>query len=158
MRLGELGENALVRRIRDRFQNSNAILGIGDDAALLELPPGHSIVYCSDLMVEDTHFIRTLHPADSVGYKAVAVNVSDVGAMGGIPMHFVISLAAPGDLELEWVDGFYAGVQQACRDFNVSLVGGDTSSAKSIFVDVAMIGRVRSGTAVRRSGARAGDN
>jgi thiamine-monophosphate kinase len=158
MRLSEFGEGALIRRIRERFQNPDVILGIGDDAALLELPPGHSIVCCSDLMVEETHFIRTLHPPDSIGYKAVAVNVSDVGAMGGIPMHFVISLAAPGDLELDWVDGFYAGVQQACRDFNISLVGGDTSSARSIFVDVAMIGRVRTGTAVRRSGARVGDN
>jgi thiamine-monophosphate kinase len=158
MRLGEFGEGALVRRIRDRFQNPDVILGIGDDAAVLGLPPGHSIVYCSDLMVEDTHFIRTLHPPDSVGYKVVAVNVSDVGAMGGIPMHFVVSLAAPADLELDWVDGFYSGVQQACKNFDVSLVGGDTSSAKSIFVDVAMIGRVRTGAAIRRSGARAGDN
>jgi len=158
MRLNELGEGALIRRIRDRFQSAEVILGIGDDAALLELPPGHSIVYCSDLMAEDTHFTRALNPPDSIGYKAVAVNVSDVGAMGGIPMHFVISLAAPGDLELDWVDGFYSGVQQACRDFSVSLVGGDTSSAKSIFVDVAMLGRVRTGTAVRRSGARVGDS
>jgi len=158
MRLSEFGEGALIRRIRDRFRSPDVLLGIGDDAALLELPPGHSVVCCSDLMAEDTHFIRTLHPADSIGYKAVAVNVSDVGAMGGIPMHFVISLAAPGDLELAWVDDFYAGVQKACRDFNVSLVGGDTSSSKSIFVDVAMIGRVRTGAAVRRSGARVGDN
>jgi thiamine-monophosphate kinase len=158
MRLGEFGEGALIRRIRDRFQDPDVILGIGDDAALLEMPAGHSIVCCSDLMVEDTHFIRTLHPPDSIGYKAVAVNVSDVGAMGGIPMHFLISLAAPADLELDWVDGFYTGVQQACLDFNVSLAGGDTSSSRSIFIDVAMIGRVRTGTAVRRSGARAGDN
>jgi thiamine-monophosphate kinase len=158
MRLDEFGEGALIRRIRERFDTPNLILGIGDDAALFDVPPGHSVVCCSDLMAEDTHFIRTLHPPDSVGYKVVAVNVSDVGAMGGIPMHFVVSLAAPGDLELDWLDGFYDGVQQACRDFNVSLAGGDTSSAKSIFVDVAMIGRVRTGTAVRRSGARIGDN
>jgi len=158
MRLDELGETALIRRIRGRFQTSGAILGIGDDAALLDLPPGHSIVFCSDLVAEDTHFSRTLHPPDSVGYKAVAVNVSDVGAMGGIPMHFVISLAAPGDLEVDWVDAFYSGVERACRDFNATLVGGDTSSAKTIFVDVAMIGRVRTGAGVRRSGARIGDN
>src|SRR5262245_27603185 len=120
MRLGDLGEGALVRRIRDRFQGANIILGIGDDAALVEVLPGHSVVYCSDLMVEDTHILRTVNPPDSVGYKGVAVNVSDVGAMCGIPMHFVISLAAPADLELDWVDGFYSGVQRACRDFDVS--------------------------------------
>jgi thiamine-monophosphate kinase len=157
MRLSDLGEGALIRRIRDRFPTVNATLGIGDDAALLEVPPGHSVVYCSDLMAEDTHFIRNLNPPDSVGYKAVAVNVSDVGAMGGVPTHFVLSLAAPGDLEVDWVDGFYSGIERACREFGVSLVGGDTAAAKTIFVDVSMIGRVPTGKAVRRSGARAGD-
>jgi thiamine-monophosphate kinase len=155
--LRDLGEGGLIERIRARFQESGAILGIGDDAAVFDIPSGYSAVFCSDLLAEDTHFIRSLHPPDSVGYKAVAVNVSDVGAMGGVPMHFVISLAAPGDLELEWVDGFYSGVKQACRNFGVTLVGGDSSSAQHIFVDVAMTGRVRSGGAVRRSGARTGD-
>ena len=157
MRLRDLGEGALIERIRERFQSSAVTVGIGDDAAILELPAGHSLVCCSDLVVEDTHFIRGMHPPDSVGYKAVAANVSDVGAMGGIPMYFVISLAVPGDLELAWFDEFYGGVQRACNDFSVSLAGGDTSSAKSIFVDVAMIGRVPKGAAVRRSGAKPGD-
>jgi thiamine-monophosphate kinase len=158
MRLREIGEDALIRRIRERFPSSGGVLGIGDDAAVFDLPAGHSAVYCSDLVAEGTHFLRTLHPADSVGYKAVAVNVSDIGAMGGVPLHFVISLAAPGDLEVEWVDSFYSGVERACREFGVTLVGGDTSSAASIFVDVSMIGHVPSGQAVRRSGAKPGDN
>ena len=152
MRLSDLGERALIRRIRDRFKGE-----IGDDAAILEFPPGHSIVYCSDLVAENTHFIRDLHPPDSVGYKVVAVNVSDVGAMGGIPMHFVVSLAAPGDLDLGWVDGFYDGIARACSDFGVSLAGGDSSSSERIFADVSMIGRVPVGGAVRRSGAQVGD-
>src|SRR5258705_6834865 len=133
MLLEDLGEGGLIERIRAQFQDSGAILGIGDDAAVLDFPSGHSVVFCSDLLAEDVHFIRALHPPDSVGYKAVAVNVSDVGAMGGIPMHFVVSLAAPGDLDLEWVDGFYNGVARACREFKVSLVVGDASSAESIF-------------------------
>ena len=157
MLLRELGEGGLIQRIRTQFQNSRVVLGIGDDTAVLDTPEGHSILFCSDLLAEDSHFIRGLHPADSVGYKAVAVNVSDIGAMGGVPMHFVISLAAPGDLDLEWVDGFYSGVARACREFKVTLVGGDSSTAKSIFVDVAMIGRVKTGSAVRRSGAKIGD-
>jgi thiamine-monophosphate kinase len=157
MLLRELGEGGLIQRIRTQFQNSRVVLGIGDDTAVLDIPEGHSILFCSDLLAEDSHFIRGLHPADSVGYKAVAVNVSDIGAMGGVPMHFVISLAAPGDLDLEWVDGFYSGVARACREFKVTLVGGDSSTAKSIFVDVAMIGRVKTGSAVRRSGAKIGD-
>ena len=158
MLLKDLGEGDLIKRIRERFTVSPALLGIGDDAAIVDIPPGHSIVFCSDLIAENTHFIRTLHPPDSIGYKAVAVNVSDVGAMGGIPMYFVISLAAPADLDLAWVDGFYDGVARACTKFGAALVGGDSSSAERIFADVAMIGRVAVGRSVKRSGAKAGDN
>src|SRR5678815_6098025 len=105
MLLRDLGEAGLIQRIRTQFQDSGVVLGIGDDTAVLDIPNGHSTLFCSDLLAEDTHFIRGLHPPDSVGYKAVAVNVSDVGAMGGVPMHFVISLAAPPDLDADWVDG-----------------------------------------------------
>jgi len=157
MRLRDLGEGGLIRRIRERFPNSTVPLGIGDDAAVLDMPAGHSLVYCSDLVAENSHFIRGVHPPDSVGYKAVAVNVSDVGAMGGVPMYFTVSIAAPGDLELEWIDGFYSGIEKACGDFGVILAGGDTSSAASIFVDVSMVGRVPAGSAVLRSGAKVGD-
>jgi thiamine-monophosphate kinase len=157
MRLRDLGETELIERIRRRFPTPSVPVGIGDDAAVLDVPHGHSLVFCSDLVAENTHFIRGMHPPDSVGYKAVAVNVSDVGAMGGTPMSFVISLAAPGELEVAWVDDFYSGVERACREFGVTLVGGDTSSASSIFIDVSMVGSVRAGGAVLRSGARAGD-
>jgi len=157
--LREIGEGALILTIREKFQTrQNVTVGIGDDAAVLDLPSGYSAVLCSDLVAENAHFIRNLHPPDSIGYKAVAVNVSDIGAMGGVPMHFLISLALPGDLDFSWVEGFLDGVERACTDFGVSLVGGDTSSSDRIFVDVSMIGRVPEGRAVLRSGARAGDN
>jgi len=158
--LRSAGEGTLIRKIREkfaRFEGGSVLVGIGDDAAVFDFPPGHSAVFCSDLVAENTHFIRNLHPPDSIGYKAVAVNVSDVGAMGGVPMHFLISLAAPGDLDFAWVESFYDGVERACGDFNVSLLGGDSSSADLIFVDVSMVGRVSSGRAIRRSGARPGD-
>jgi len=154
--LREIGEGALIRRIRERFSAAIPV-GIGDDAAVFNLPPGDSAVFCSDLVVENTHFIRDLHPPDSIGYKAVAVNVSDVGAMGGVPMHFLISLALPGDIDMSWVEGFLDGVERACKDFDVSLVGGDSSSSDRIFVDVSMVGRIRAGGAVLRSGAKPGD-
>jgi thiamine-monophosphate kinase len=157
--LREVGEDALIRTIRERFQKKEDLsVAIGDDAAVFELPSGYSAVFCSDLVAENTHFLRDLHPPDSIGYKAVAVNVSDVGAMGGVPMYFLISLALPGDLDFSWVQGFLDGVERACTDFGVSLAGGDSSSAERIFVDVSMVGRVPTGRAVLRSGARAGDN
>jgi thiamine-monophosphate kinase len=156
VRLRDLGEGALIRKIRDRFKAAVAV-PIGDDAAVFDIAPGYSLVFCSDLVAENTHFIRNLHPADSIGYKAVAANVSDVGAMGGMPMHFLISLAAPGDLDVSWIDGFLDGVARACAGFEISLLGGDSSSSNLIFVDVSMIGRVPMGKAVRRSGAMVGD-
>ena len=159
MNLREIGEGALIRKIREKFQDQQGVtIGIGDDAAVFDFPSGYSAVFCSDLVAENAHFIRNLHPPDSIGYKAVAVNVSDVGAMGGVPMHFLISVSLPGDLDFSWVEGFLDGVERACTDFGVSLVGGDSSSSDRIFVDVSMIGRVPTGRAVLRSGARTGDN
>src|ERR1051326_198986 len=120
------GELALIRKIRDRFPTPGIPLGIGDDAAIVDLPSDSSAVYCSDLVVENTHFIRGVHPADSIGYKAVAVNVSDVGAMGGVPLFFTLSVALPSEVSVEWIDRFLDGVERACRTFDVRLVGGDS--------------------------------
>ena len=157
MKLEDLGESGLLRKIRERFK-SPVVVPIGDDAAVFDVPAGQSLVFCSDLLAENTHFIRDLDPPDSIGYKSVAANVSDVGAMGGTPLHFLISLAAPGELDGAWVDSFLDGVALACADFKISLIGGDSSSSDRIFVDVSMIGSVPSGKAIRRSGAKPGDS
>ena len=157
MKLEDLGESGLLRKIRERFK-SPVVVPIGDDAAVFDVPAGQSLVFCSDLLAENTHFIRDLDPPDSIGYKSVAANVSDVGAMGGTPLHFLISLAAPDDLDGAWVDSFLDGVALACSDFKLSLIGGDSSSSDRIFVDVSMIGSVPSGKAIRRSGAKPGDS
>ena len=150
-------EEELIEKIRRRFASRSIPLGIGDDAAVMDFPHGFSLVACSDLLAENTHFVRGLHPADSIGYRAVAVNVSDVGAMGGTPMYFLVSLAMPRELDTSWVDGFFGGVRTACDKFDVELVGGDAATATAIFVDVAMIARVRRDAVVRRSGSRPGD-
>jgi len=157
VKLEDLGESGLLRKIRERFK-SPVVVPIGDDAAVFDVPAGQSLVFCSDLLAENTHFIRDLDPPDSIGYKSVAANVSDVGAMGGTPLHFLISLAAPGELDGAWVDSFLDGVALACGDFKISLIGGDSSSSDRIFVDVSMIGSVPSGKAIRRSGAKPGDS
>jgi len=159
VKLQDLGEGGLIRQIRERFgaKASQLPVGIGDDAAVIDLPAGNSLVFCSDLLAENTHFIRDLHPPASIGHKAIAANVSDIAAMGGVPMHFLISLAAPGDLSWLWFEGFFQGVERACEQFDVTLAGGDSASSEHIFVDVSMIGRVPSGQAVRRSGAKKGD-
>ena len=159
MRLKDLGEGGLIRRIRERFgaKADELPVGIGDDAAVIDIPDGHSLVFCSDLIAENSHFLRGLHPPDSISFKAIAANVSDVAAMGGIATHFLISMATPPDLEWTWIEGFLQGVETACSQFEITLAGGDSSASDLIFVDVSMIGHVPAGQAVRRSGAKAGD-
>ncbi len=159
MKLKDLGEGGLIQRIRERFgpKADELPVGIGDDAAVIDIPSGYSLVFCADLVAENSHFLRSVHPPESIAYKAIAANVSDVAAMGGVAMHFLISIAAPPDLDSSWIDGFLNGVSNACREFKISLAGGDSSSSENIFVDVSMIGRVPSGQAVRRSGAKPGD-
>lgn len=150
-------EATLIRKIRERFGNAAAEVAVGDDAAVVPLAHGFSAVLCSDLLAENTHFRRESHPPESIGHKAIAVNVSDIGAMGAIPGHCLVSLAVPADIEDEWIDGFLDGVAQACRRFEVELVGGDSSTAERIVVDVAMMGRVETGRSVLRCGARVDD-
>jgi thiamine-monophosphate kinase len=167
VKLDELGEGGLIRKIRERFKAAGVAQGreraasivvpIGDDAAVFDVPANESLVFCSDMLVENRHFIRDFHPADAIAYKSIAANVSDVGAMGGTPLHFLISLATPRDLDVAWIDGFLDGVARACKDFDISLLGGDSSSADEIFVDVSMIGSIPRSKAIRRSGARPGD-
>ena len=146
-------EATLIRKIRERFGNAAAEVAVGDDAAVVPLPRGFSAVLCSDLLAEDTHFRRESHPPESIGHKAIAANVSDIGAMGAIPGYCLVSLAVPGDIEDEWIDRFLDGVEKACRRFEVELVGGDSSTAERIVVDVAMMGRVETGRSIQRCGA-----
>lgn len=151
-------EQALIEKLRQRFHQSDVPVGIGDDAAVLDWPVGFAPLFCSDLLAEDTHFRRETHPPDSLGFKSIAINVSDVGAMGGRPLSCLLSLALPADIDEAWVDQFVEGMAEACQRFDTRLVGGDTSKAAQIFIDVSMIGSVEAGRAVARSGARAGDS
>jgi thiamine-monophosphate kinase len=150
-------EGELIQRILDRFGDLPDGIGIGDDAAVVNIPAGFSALLCSDLLAEGSHFRRGVNPPDSVGFKAVAANVSDIGAMGGIPRYCLLSLAVSSDIGNPWIDAFLEGVASACGEFKVRLAGGDTSAAERIFVDVSMMGLVETGGEVRRGGARAGD-
>lgn len=150
-------EANLIHKIRERFRTVTAEVAVGDDAAVVGLPHGFSAALCCDLLVENTHFRRESHPPESIGHKAIAVNVSDIGAMGATPGHCLVSLAVPADIEDNWIDGFLDGVAKACQRFEVELVGGDSSMAEHILVDVAMMGRVETGKSVERCGARIDD-
>jgi thiamine-monophosphate kinase len=149
-------EFELIRRYFARdAQASDVIVGIGDDGAVLELAPGIQQVQVIDTMVEGVHFPSDMAAAD-VGYRVVAVNLSDIAAMGAKPRWMTLALTL-ADQDESWVDQFAAGLFDAAREYDVELVGGDTTSGKVIVATVHMTGVVEEGAALLRSGANVGD-
>ncbi len=146
-----------MRRIGASSRNSTVIKGIGDDAAVLRLRPGHEFLVTTDLCVEGVHFRRAWHPANSVGHRCLARGLSDIAAMGGEPIACFLSLGLPEDLDQKWVTGFTTGLIELARRFGVELAGGDTSGAPAITADVVVIGQTPKGKAILRSGAKPGD-
>jgi thiamine-monophosphate kinase len=158
--VASLGERALIARLHTRLPPSpdHVRLGIGDDAAVIEAERGMQIVITTDSLVEQVHFRRDWTAADAIGHKALAVNLSDIAAMGATPRASLLSLAIPDDLLLEdfdrLVDG-YAGLGAATR---TPLVGGNIArSPGGLIVDVTVVGSVRPRRILRRAGARPGD-
>ena len=155
MRLKHLGERRLIARIRRAFgeRRADVLLGIGDDAALVR-GPGR-LLLTTDILVEDEDFRRADHPPRLLGRKALNVNLSDIAAMGGRPLHALVGLALPGDIEEAWLRQFMSGLRSAAGAAGVALVGGDLSQSGKIMIAVTVTGE--SVTPVTRSGARPGD-
>ena len=153
-----IGEVSLIARMRRHLgRASSVIAGIGDDAAVLRTPAGRRLLFASDMLVEGVHFRRRLVPAPWIGWKALACNVSDIAAMGGVPWWAVVSLGIPPATSVRFVDGLYAGLERCARRFHLSVVGGDTVRAPQVVVDVAILGTVEPKYLTLRSGAQAGD-
>jgi thiamine-monophosphate kinase len=158
-----LHEKALIARIRGEAKRSGAFLdggiGIGDDCAVVRIPPGHEALLTTDFSLENIHFRRAWHPAQSVGHRCLTRGLSDIAAMGGEPRAAFLSLALPRNLPQSWVDGFLRGLLKLAADFRVKLAGGDTAEFPDrILADIVVLGSVPKGKAVLRSGARPGDN
>ncbi len=156
------GEAAVLERIEKvsnwtRIRSSGLRLGIGDDAAIFNGARGYDQILTCDWFLEGAHFLRDKHPPDAVGWKCLARAVSDVAAMGGVPRCFLLSLALPATHTGQWLDQFLGGLRRAARRFGCVLAGGDTTRRKDILINVTVVGEVRTGRAVLRSGARAGD-
>jgi thiamine-monophosphate kinase len=157
--LNELGEFGLIRKIQEAtaLENASTLVGIGDDAAVLE-PGRGNLVVTTDMLVEGIHFDLTFCPLRHLGYKAVAVNVSDIAAMNAIPTQITIGLAIGSRYTVEAIEELYQGIRAACENYKVDLVGGDTTSSKGgLVISITAIGEVDKGQAVLRSTARAND-
>ncbi|KXK27859.1 MAG: thiamine-monophosphate kinase [Bacteroidetes bacterium OLB12] len=157
--LSQLGEFGLIDRINSKFQSKNAstLKGIGDDAAMIDAGD-NTLLVSTDILLEGVHFDLAYMPLQHLGYKAVAVNVSDIAAMNGIAEQIVLGLAISNRFSLEAVDAFFEGVQAACKNYNVDLVGGDTaSSAAGLVISITVLGRADKKRVVQRSGAHVND-
>jgi thiamine-monophosphate kinase len=151
-----LTETSLIERyLRSAgAQRADVTLGIGDDAAILSVPPGSALVATTDTLVAGVHFPHD-SPAASIGHRALAVNLSDLAAMGARPAWALLALTLP-EAQEAWLQEFSAGLGALAREYGVALVGGDTTRG-ALCVTVQLLGLVPPGAALRRSGARAGD-
>jgi thiamine-monophosphate kinase len=158
------GELALIERIRTRAaqgQFPRLKLGIGDDCAVLAPPPGHDLLVTTDLCLEGRHFRRDWHPPAAIGHRTLARGLSDLAAMGALPLAAFLSLAVPRSIanDPKWLDGFLDGLLTLAHQHRCPLAGGDTSESPTehVLADITLLGSAPRNTALRRSGARAGD-
>ncbi len=134
-------------------------LGIGDDAAIIQGPRGHELILKTDMSIEGVHFTRRLHPPRAVGHRALARSLSDVAAMGGTPRFALISLAISKQTTHAWIKQLYAGIFALAACFGVAVIGGDTAVISGpTLINAILVGEVRRGRAIPRSGAQPGDH
>jgi thiamine-monophosphate kinase len=156
----QLGELGLISRLRDaasRPPASGVVVGVGDDTAVLGVTPGASLLATTDLVIEDVHFRRASSSPRDIGWKAMAVNLSDIAAMGGTPRWALVALAVPDSTEVKEVEALYGGMLDAAAPHGVVIVGGDTSASRAGWVlNVTVLGE-HTGTPRLRSMARPGD-
>lgn len=157
--LSTLGEFGLIKHLtqNNKTRLQSTIKSIGDDSAVLDFKNNTTVV-TTDILVEGLHFDLSYTPLKHLGYKAVAVNVSDICAMFATPSHITVSIAVSNRFSVEALDELYEGIYQACSDYNIDLVGGDTtSSIKGLFISITALGYAHEKEIVYRNTAKEGD-
>lgn len=160
MELKEIGEFGFIRRVSRGclIRPEGVTRAIGDDAAAFVIPSDDLTLVTTDLLVERVHFLRDATSPFNLGYKTMAVNLSDIAAMGGIPREAFISTAIPAGCAVEYLDELYEGMKSLARKHDVNILGGDTTSSMAdLVLNVTVIGHVKREEALYRSGAQPGD-
>ena len=155
-----IGKFGLIERLTNNLSltNPHSVLGVGDDSAIIELSDKESLLLTTDLLVEGIHFNLMYVPLKHLGYKAVSIGISDVCAMNGKAEQITVSIAVSSKFPVEALDELYDGINLACDDFHVDLVGGDmSSSVAGLVISISAVGRVESSKITLRSGAKAND-
>ncbi len=160
MSLAEIGEFGFIERIAPGciVDGERVIVGIGDDCAVIRCAEDRVMLITTDLLIEGVHFLRDAITPRQLGTKALAVNLSDIAAMGGRALDVFISIAIPEDLSLEFLDELYVGMKTLAAQHRVNILGGDTTASKrDLAINVAVTGEARAERVLLRSGARPGD-
>ncbi len=160
MKLSEIGEFGFIDRVADMFRHlsQQGLTGIGDDCAILPFNETEDYVITTDLLIENIHFLKNRIKPDELGYKALAVNLSDIAAMGAQPVGSFLSVGIPADTSVEYLDAFMQGYHSLSEKYNVPLLGGDTTrSVNHLVINVAVTGRCEKGKARLRSIAQTDD-
>ena len=159
MKVKDIGEFALIERIAQIVEQADerVILTIGDDTAVVKKSELDYALLTTDLMVEDVHFTLKSITPHQLGYKSIAVNISDIAAMGGLPRYAVVSLALPPETEVAYVEDIYRGMAEVSRANDVRIVGGDVTRSDKLIINVALMGEVEEEKLTRRSDAQPGD-
>jgi thiamine-monophosphate kinase len=160
MKLKELGEFGFIDRIKvdALVRLYQGLVGIGDDCALFKVSPGMTALLTTDMLIERVHFLREVMTPYQIGYKSLAVNLSDIAAAGGIPKEAFVSIAVPESVNVEDLEGIYKGMKDLGRQFEVNITGGDTTgSFQDLVINIALTGEVEEDLALFRSGAKEGD-
>ena len=155
-----IGKFGLIERLTNNLSltNPHTVLGVGDDSAIIELSDKESLLLTTDLLVEGIHFNLMYVPLKHLGFKAVSIGISDICAMNGKAEQITVSIAVSSKFPVEALDELYDGINLACDDFHVDLVGGDMSSSVSgLVISISAVGRVESNKITLRSGAKAND-
>ena len=157
--ISSFGEFKLIDRLTKNFkcQNKQTIMGIGDDCAVLEEKDNFKLI-STDMLVEGVHFDLSYTPLKHLGYKSIAVNISDICAMNGVPTQVTVSIAVSNRFSVEALDELYSGIKLACEKYNIDLVGGDTTSSLSgLVISVSILGQVKKSKITYRKGANVND-
>ncbi|MCX7697745.1 MAG: thiamine-phosphate kinase [Bacteroidales bacterium] len=158
--LDKIGEFELIKILTEKFQlkQPSSLLGVGDDAAVIEISDDKVLVATTDILIEHVHFDLTWMPLKHLGYKAVIANLSDVVAMNATPTQILVTIAVSNRFSLEAVQQIYEGIEFACSKYNVDLVGGDTSSSeKGLILSVTAVGMAEKHAITYRKGAQVND-
>ena len=153
------GEFGLIDRIKNKTKlfSKDVVAGIGDDTAVLKYDKNNYLLFTTDMLVKNEHFSLKYSTPQQIGMKAIEHNASDIASMGGIPKFALVSLALPNDIDVDFADKLYSGINHKSKKYRINIVGGNITHSKEIVVSVALIGFVEKKYLALRSGAKIGD-